>query len=545
MYIIKNALKNIWRSKGRNILLGIIVIMIAVSGCIALSINNAANEVVADATESSTVTATLSVDRKKMMEDAKNGGSDMRQAIQNIPTLTIDQINQYGGSQYVQSYTYTLSASMDGSSIEPYSTSANDTSSGTTSSGSSESNRQEGPGGEMPGGGKGFSRGDFTITGYSGKAAMTDFVNGTSKITSGEMFADGTTDRVCVISQELATFNSLQVGDTIQLCNPSNTDEVYRFTIKGIYQDTSSGDLGNQFMPSTAMDPANQILTSYQALNSIVTASKAANTSSGTVNASNASDSSASAISGQLSTSFILSGKEDVEKFEADLQSMGLNAYYSVTTDADRTEQSLEPLQNLGKFSAIFLLVIVVVGGTILVILNMINIRERKYEVGVLAAIGMKKWKIAVQFIAELFIVTIISMAIGTGIGAAASVPTANALLQSQLDSRTAQQTQVDENFGGPGGERGNVPGGMPNGVPGGGADNTQGSGRGPGGGRGMLDMMEDGNANYVDQVNAVVNLKVLGELLGIGLLLTLLSSGAAVIYIGRYSPLKILSERA
>ena len=42
MYILKNALKSIGRSKGRNILIGIIVLVIATSACIGLSIRQAA-----------------------------------------------------------------------------------------------------------------------------------------------------------------------------------------------------------------------------------------------------------------------------------------------------------------------------------------------------------------------------------------------------------------------------------------------------------------------------------------------------------------------
>ena len=38
MYIIKNAFRSIDRSKGRNILIGIIALVIAVSACIGLSV---------------------------------------------------------------------------------------------------------------------------------------------------------------------------------------------------------------------------------------------------------------------------------------------------------------------------------------------------------------------------------------------------------------------------------------------------------------------------------------------------------------------------
>lgn len=38
MYILKNAWRSVVRARGRNILVGIIVLVIAVSSCVALSI---------------------------------------------------------------------------------------------------------------------------------------------------------------------------------------------------------------------------------------------------------------------------------------------------------------------------------------------------------------------------------------------------------------------------------------------------------------------------------------------------------------------------
>ena len=77
--------------------------------------------------------------------------------------------------------------------------------------------------------------------------------------------------------------------------------------------------------------------------------------------------------------------------------------------------------------------------------------RERKYEVGVLTAMGMKKWKVATQFICEILVVTMIAVIVGAGIGAVSSVPATNALLAGQVESQNNQQTQMDNNFGRPG----------------------------------------------------------------------------------------------
>lgn len=51
-------------------------------------------------------------------------------------------------------------------------------------------------------------------------------------------------------------------------------------------------------------------------------------------------------------------------------------------------------------------------------------------------------------------------------------------------------------------------------------------------------------NTNYVDKINAIINIKTVGELVVIGVVLTLISSSISMVFIARYSPLKILSNR-
>jgi putative ABC transport system permease protein len=179
----------------------------------------------------------------------------------------------------------------------------------------------------------------------------------------------------------------------------------------------------------------------------------------------------------------------------------------------------------------VFLILVLIIGGIILVVLNMINIRERKYEVGVLRAIGMKKGKVALQFISELFIVTFLAITIGTAAGSISSVPTANVMLQNQINAQQAQQQQISRNFG----RSGNFGQGQGN------MQLNQGGGQN--GMRGFLGF--SGNVNYVKQIDAVMNLQVLMQIILIGIVLTLFSSSVAVIFISRYEPLKILSSRA
>lgn len=174
-----------------------------------------------------------------------------------------------------------------------------------------------------------------------------------------------------------------------------------------------------------------------------------------------------------------------------------------------------------------------------MVVLNIFNVRERKYEVGVLTAMGMKKWKVAAQFMCEILVVTMVAVVLGAGIGAVSSVPVTNALLAGQVTSQNNQQNQMDQNFGRPGNMGGGFPGGnmgeMPSDIPDMGGNNPFGD---------MFGDMFGGATDYITEVNSAMNLTVVFQMLGVGLLLTLIASLASVLFIMRYDPLKILANR-
>jgi ABC-type transport system, involved in lipoprotein release, permease component len=493
MYIVKNAWKSIARSKGRNILIGIIVLVIATSSVVALAIRSSANEVVRQQKAAFNITATIGVDRSAIISKS-SGSTDMRTIMSSIPALTLTQLKSYADSAYVTGLAYQISLSLDSSDITAASNSS-------ASSGSASNSRGGNFGGEY--GGQQQNQGDFRLIGYSSTSAMSEFESGAYKISSGAMFGDSDTGDDCVITDELAKANSLKVGSTITLVNPSDSAQSAAFKVVGIYTDTSSSDGSQMNFFSNA---ANQIITNYTAANKIVTAS-AANSST--------------KLTSSLSSTFTLKDAASFDKFKAELKAKGLNQYYTATSNLDSFDQSVEPLTNLSNFATIFLILVLLIGGIILIVLNMFNIRERKYEVGVLRAIGMKKGKVALQFIVELFIVTFIFLSIGTVAGSAASVPVANSMLQTQISSVQSQQSQVAANFGNRGGS------------------GQSGNARGLSGSFGL-----SGNVSYIRQINAVINGSVILQIIGIGILLTILSSLISMIFISRYEPLKILSSR-
>ena len=64
------------------------------------------------------------------------------------------------------------------------------------------------------------------------------------------------------------------------------------------------------------------------------------------------------------------------------------------------------------------------------------------------------------------------------------------------------------------------------------------------GGGKNPFGDMFEGAANYITEVDSAMNLTVVFQMIGVGLLLTLVTSAVAVLFIMRYDPLKILANR-
>ena len=88
MYIFKNALVSIKRNKGRNILLGIIVMVIAAAATITLAIRESAATLV-DAYENKyNVEASLTVNRDSIMSQMQSGTDSMEDNINKWNSIT-------------------------------------------------------------------------------------------------------------------------------------------------------------------------------------------------------------------------------------------------------------------------------------------------------------------------------------------------------------------------------------------------------------------------------------------------------------------------
>ncbi|MBO4432509.1 MAG: ABC transporter permease [Clostridia bacterium] len=547
MYIFKNAFRCIARAKGRNFLIGLVVLLLSVSSCIGLSIKEANRTLKKQYADEMEISATVNP-------------KDMRKE----RTVSLDKLTELSGNSLVKAFNYSSSVYFAaGDGIEPLdvsgsfkqnkdfrdkygdvengetrTTTKTETTTSSNNSKKSDSKSPDFPGGFPPGGGnitenKTFitnnsfffnmaSMNDFTVTAYNTEEAIPEYISSLGVLSSGDKTLN------CVISKSLADENELKKGSTFTLKNPDNEDETYTFTVAGIYDSSESSE--SQDTSSNASFTDNYIYISKAAMEDILKSSLKTNPETETDDDSDEEEES-KALTANYKGTFIFANLDDFNAFKDSLD----ENYTLVSEDVSNYEQSISQLETLGKYATYFLIVIFVIGAFVLIIINLFSIRNRKYEIGVLTAIGMKKWKVATQFVVELFVVTFAALIIGSAVGSVTSVPVTNNLLVTINSEETAETETAEEadNSSEKGGKSDNgAPGGMT--PPGGfGGDFKQ-----------MMGRFGGNVNNYIASITSATDINVIFEMILVGMGLTLISSAAAVTFVMRYEPLKILNNR-
>ncbi len=516
MYVVKNALRNISRAKGRSFLIFVLILVISISACISLSIKESAESAKQQAYEGMSITGSISVDREAMMAQVQEAGDD-RTAMMSMmnQSLELDEMLELAASDYVENFYYTgsIGFSVVEDEFEIYESDE--------ISVAQQAPEQMGGGkGEMQGGQQGGSSqnisSDVTVTGYSSHDAMTDFVSGMLNILDGNVFDIDDEENSVVISEEIAYLNELEIGNEFVLINPLQEEEQHTFTVVGIFECLTTDAY------------ANYMYISYPSLEVIMEGSESVAT---TFENERTGEDTSTAMTTSASGTFVFTNVATYNAFDESLESLGLDTdlFTLQSTDIEAYESSVVPLENLSSFTMMFFMVVLIVGGIILVIFNLFTVRERKYEIGVLAAIGMQKPKVALQFILETVVITFAAIIIGSTVGAVASQPIADNLLASQIEASESSSSSVNDNFGGNFSGKG------------------QSSSQAQGGAPGQEMSSRNGNSavEYVDSVVAGINVEIFLQLIAVGMMLAILASSVGLIAILRYEPLKILSSRS
>ena len=442
-------------------------------------------------------TVSIQADMDKVRENQKfemTQGADPKEMFKEMsrPSIGVKTANEIATnySDYVRDYSYEVSTSANSNNLETVET------------------KKQGPSGF--GGFPGMTNqsssdtaldADITINGINAYAYIDGVKNESMSIKDGTYFDEDSTDKA-LISYEFAELNGLKVDDTFTLKNAYTEAEI-TLTVVGIY-DTSEGRAN-----------ANTIYLNTE------TASKFLSTddyNDGNYNVDN------------VNFYMVSSEKADefVEKINSDYSSLSENNL-KVAVDTSEYDSISSSIESVGSFANTILIIVIIAAIIIITLIVMINVKDRRYEIGVLMSLGASKKNVIGQIIAELVIVGTLGFALASATGTFFAGTLGKSIVDSQT---TSSNTQQEKNFGRPSaGTSGNKPSNMPN-MP-----------EMPSGGNMKSIMTENRNNKKVDlDINAKIEDYLL--LFITGYLVIIVALILPSISIMRYQPKEILAGK-
>lgn len=485
MNFIKRAFWNMKAKKGKTLLQLFVFTVICVFVLSGLAIQSAAQKSSELARQELGGSVTLQVDRQKQMEKQQDSGE--KRSFESTP-IKVSDANKLAALDHVKSYNYTTSASANAGNFDAIESS----SSSDSSSSSSSSNAKNSQGGGQ--GGPQMVQADLSIEGVISTALVDDFSDGDSKITDGRAITKSDVGKkVTVINETLAEENDLSVGDSITIESATDEDTTVKLKIVGIYKTTSSGD--DQAQNFSFLNPYNKLYTPYTA-----TAALKGDDYKNTID----------------SAVYYMDDAKNMDTFVKAAKKTSIDFdTYTLNTNDQLYQQMVGPIENVASFSKNVVYLVSVAGAVILGLIVMMSIRERKYEMGVLMAIGEKRWKLIGQFLTEILIVAVIAIGLASVTGNLVANQLGNQLLSQQISSST---------------------------------DSTQtASGQMPGDGGGMGGKMfghSSSNVDVIDSLNVAVSMNDMLILGGIGILIAIIATLLPSISVLRLHPKTILTKQ-
>lgn len=525
--MFKNMLKRSWlsitRKLSRSIILVLILFVMANMLLATVSIRNSVNNSTQYAKEQIGGTVYLQPDTDKIREQVEAASESGERPDITTPTISEELASGIAESQYIKDYTYSVVANGNASSYKVVETAQNererqfqqslDDAKNQVNDQVSEFNAERsefnnsqnsaapaGPGGQGGGNMPNFDfnfnfnlsdptleRGDTEIQGINSFAFVSDVEDGNMKIIEGEAF-DESTENGVVISSELAEANSLAVGGEMTFKRTSDSAEV-KFKVVGIYQ-TSTEDF-NYNTVYTNMNGAKRFLTDEQQKDLTV-----------------------------QNVRYYLTTAGDKDAFLAET-----NAKYTTLTsdglkldiDDSAYQTMVGPIEHVGSFATTVMWIVIIAAVAIITLIVVINVKDRRYEMGVLLSIGARRRNILGQIFIELVLVGTVGFLLSLGTSQIIAQKMGESLLQQQISSSQQQEEQADSNTP----QRGLR-------APGGGAFGGQ----------------QASSTEKIDEIDVSAGIKEYATLFGLGYLILIVAMALPSVNILRYQPKTILTGK-
>jgi len=365
------------------------------------------------------IQADMEAVRESQKSQIENGG-DRKEMFREmvrpaIDVETADEIAEY--SEYVKDYSYEISTSANSADLETVET---------------KGGGMNGIGGPQDRNGKSSSSSsdtstldaDITISGISAYAYTSGVQNGNMEIKDGEYFDENSKNQA-MVSYEFAELNELSVGDTFDIKN-IYTEISVTLTVIGIYDSSEFSANANTIYMNT--QTASQFLDEDDYNDGDYDVS---NVKYYMLNSDNA--------------------EEFVNKIKDDFPDLA-EENLTIAVDTTEYDSMSGPIESVGSFADTILIIVIIAAIIIITLVVTINVKDRRYEMGVLLSLGAHKRNIIGQITTELLIVGTIGFILASITGTFFASNMGNAILESQI---TSSSQQSENNFGRPGAQIG------------------------------------------------------------------------------------------
>jgi len=410
--MFKNMLKRAWlstiRKPTRSIILAVLFFVMANMILATIVIQSSVNQSVQYAKETLGGIVYLQPDMEALREQAITNRTPGQPIVMRMirPSVPIETVKQIADSEYVKDYSYSVNARAETNGFDPIEGDGNQ------------------PFNISSGGVARGPAGNISIQGINSFAFIPGAESGDVKLIEGAIFDESTNNSV-IISYDLADANGLKVGDKIKLNTVSMMIEDFESTtielsIIGIYDTTSENTDSNTIYMNTetaaqfSPDEDGNIVANY----------------------------------GVQGVKYYLTSAEYKDAFitEANAKYPTLkNDNLVLSIDDTAYQQMAGPIESVGAFATVILIVVIIASIVIITLIVTINIKDRRYEMGVLLSLGAPKSNIIGQILLELVAVGTVGLILSVGTSSYLAQAMGNNMLESQI-AMNEQRSQ--QNYG-------------------------------------------------------------------------------------------------
>jgi putative ABC transport system permease protein len=407
MFIFKRALIYVRRKKSKVLTIGVILLVVSTLALTGLVINSAAKTTFEYARNSLGATVSYTTDLSSVMPTERGiPGQGMGVTIpDDYEVINMNEIEYIkNNSIYIESYTINTSLAASPIDFSYYN-----------------------PSGETISDSKRVAA-SINILGSSYDKDDTIFKNDQNELIEGRYFTDEEIDSkapVIIIESTIASLNELEIGDFVTIEEvirrmPGEEEateiEEYTFEIVGIYKTNNPSDVSTTDFKGSFNLTENNMYAPYTTI---------LNYSDNAIN----------------SVTFNLNDTDNIDLFIEEVKAMDMNTTYRLISANDAAyNKMVGPIASVAKTSTVLVTVVVISGALIILLLSMLSIKDRKYEIGVLLSLGESRLKIVSQLLFEMIIISTISFTLAVFISGATSQITTNYLLESALIEETTEE---------------------------------------------------------------------------------------------------------